>query len=242
MVQAAKAEQDRQREEEERERKKNNLYLEQKPRPGSSHRRVPRQSPSTLTRSCSTGDLRSQIRNAFLVIGPLRWHFFDLVVVDVVEEEAVQVVVIGRVAVQVVIVECHRKGPITRNAFLNYLRRFKKKHCNWHAFLVIGPLRWHFFDLVVVDVVEEEAVQVVVIGRVAVQVVIVECHRKGPITRNAFLNYLRRFKKKHCNWHVSKIAVEGAKCWCKMSSREILQIRPGLCITVYKSVDNCSLS
>nr|CAH7726150.1 unnamed protein product [Callosobruchus chinensis] len=63
MVQAAKAEQDRQREEEARERKKNNLYLEQKPRPGGSHRRVPRQSPSTLTRSHSTGDLRSQIRN-----------------------------------------------------------------------------------------------------------------------------------------------------------------------------------
>nr|CAH7715209.1 unnamed protein product [Callosobruchus chinensis] len=63
MVQAAKAEQDRQREEEARERKKNNLYLEQKPRPSGSHRRVPRQSPSTLTRSHSTGDLRSQIRN-----------------------------------------------------------------------------------------------------------------------------------------------------------------------------------
>nr|CAH7721050.1 unnamed protein product [Callosobruchus chinensis] len=26
--------------------------------------------------------------------------------------------------------------------------------------------------------------------------------------------------KKHCNWHVTKITVEGAKCWCKMSNRE----------------------
>nr|CAH7715216.1 unnamed protein product [Callosobruchus chinensis]CAH7727240.1 unnamed protein product [Callosobruchus chinensis] len=45
--------------------------------------------------------------------------------------------------------------------------------------------------------------------------------RRGPITRNTFLNnYLCRFRKKHCNWHVTKITVEGAKCWCKMSSRE----------------------
>ncbi|VEN44194.1 unnamed protein product [Callosobruchus maculatus] len=38
--------------------------------------------------------------------------------------------------------------------------------------------------------------------------------------RNSFLNYLRRFRKKHCNWKVTRVAVEGAKCWCKMSRRE----------------------
>ncbi|CAH1986853.1 unnamed protein product [Acanthoscelides obtectus] len=46
------------------------------------------------------------------------------------------------------------------------------------------------------------------------------CHRQGPITRNPFLNYLRRFRKKHCKWRVTRVAVEGAKCWCKMSRRD----------------------
>ncbi|VEN59050.1 unnamed protein product [Callosobruchus maculatus] len=45
-------------------------------------------------------------------------------------------------------------------------------------------------------------------------------HSQDPITRNSFLNYLRRFRKKHCNWKVTRVAVEGAKCWCKMSRRE----------------------
>nr|CAH7765501.1 unnamed protein product [Callosobruchus chinensis] len=56
-----------------------------------------------------------------------------------------------------------------------------------------------------------------------------KCYRKGPIIRNAFLNYLRRFRKKHCNWHVTKIAVEGAKCWCKTSSREKEKYYAGAC-------------
>nr|CAH7765500.1 unnamed protein product [Callosobruchus chinensis] len=59
-------------------------------------------------------------------------------------------------------------------------------------------------------------------------------HRKSSCAsryrrRNAFLNYLRRFRKKHCNWHVTKIAVEGAKCWCKTSSREKEKYYAGAC-------------
>lgn len=47
-----------------------------------------------------------------------------------------------------------------------------------------------------------------------------KCHRTGPKTNNPFLNYLRVFRKKHCNWPITKIAVEGAKCWCSMSKDE----------------------
>ncbi|XP_044763007.1 protamine-like [Coccinella septempunctata] len=41
--------------------------------------------------------------------------------------------------------------------------------------------------------------------------------KPGKVTRNAFFNFLREFRVKHCDWPVTKIAVEGAKCWCKMS-------------------------
>ncbi|ENN71260.1 protamine-like [Dendroctonus ponderosae] len=44
--------------------------------------------------------------------------------------------------------------------------------------------------------------------------------RPGVKTKNPFLNYLRVFRKKHCRWPQSKIAVEGAKCWCKMNDQE----------------------
>lgn len=43
------------------------------------------------------------------------------------------------------------------------------------------------------------------------------CARPGPMTKNPFLNFLRVFRKRHCNWPITKIAVEGAKCWCSMS-------------------------
>lgn len=47
-----------------------------------------------------------------------------------------------------------------------------------------------------------------------------KCHKSGPKTNNPFLNYLRVFRKKHCNWPITKIAVEGAKCWCSMSKED----------------------
>ncbi|VEN57522.1 unnamed protein product [Callosobruchus maculatus] len=50
-----------------------------------------------------------------------------------------------------------------------------------------------------------------------------KCHRLGPLTRNPFVNYLRWFRKKHCNWKVTRFVIEGAKCWCKMSRGEKLK-------------------
>ncbi|XP_050311149.1 protamine [Anthonomus grandis grandis] len=44
--------------------------------------------------------------------------------------------------------------------------------------------------------------------------------RGGRKTNNPFLNYLRVFRKKHCGWPQCRIAIEGAKCWCKMSGRD----------------------
>ncbi|XP_044253793.1 protamine-like [Tribolium madens] len=44
--------------------------------------------------------------------------------------------------------------------------------------------------------------------------------RPGKLTRNPFFNYLRWFRKKHCGWSAVKVAVEGAKCWCRMSDQQ----------------------
>lgn len=44
--------------------------------------------------------------------------------------------------------------------------------------------------------------------------------RPGPKTKNPFLNYLRVFRSKYCGWPQTKIAIEGAKCWCKMSDQQ----------------------
>nr|XP_008197382.1 PREDICTED: protamine [Tribolium castaneum] len=44
--------------------------------------------------------------------------------------------------------------------------------------------------------------------------------RPGKVTRNPFFNYLRWFRKKHCGWSAVKVAVEGAKCWCRMSDQQ----------------------
>ncbi|CAG9863221.1 unnamed protein product [Phyllotreta striolata] len=47
-----------------------------------------------------------------------------------------------------------------------------------------------------------------------------KCMRPGPSTRNPFLNFLRVFRKQHCDWSITKIAIEGAKCWCKLSKED----------------------
>nr|CAH7730419.1 unnamed protein product [Callosobruchus chinensis] len=46
------------------------------------------------------------------------------------------------------------------------------------------------------------------------------CHKGGRKTTNPFLNYLRVFRKHHCDWPVTKVAIEGAKCWCKMTAEQ----------------------
>ncbi|KAF7265853.1 uncharacterized protein LOC143193946 [Rhynchophorus ferrugineus] len=55
------------------------------------------------------------------------------------------------------------------------------------------------------------------------------CARPGPKTKNPFLNYLRVFRKKHCKWPQYKIAIEGAKCWCKMSNKDRQQFYKQAC-------------
>lgn len=43
------------------------------------------------------------------------------------------------------------------------------------------------------------------------------CCRKGRVSNNPFLNFLRCFRIRHCNWSATKIAIEGARAWCRMS-------------------------
>lgn len=43
------------------------------------------------------------------------------------------------------------------------------------------------------------------------------CCRKGRITVNPFLNFLRCFRLRHCGWPACKVAIEGARVWCRMT-------------------------
>lgn len=53
--------------------------------------------------------------------------------------------------------------------------------------------------------------------------------RPGKITPNPFFNFLRVFRQKHCSWPVTKIAVEGARIWCRMSKCEKKKYRELAC-------------
>lgn len=44
--------------------------------------------------------------------------------------------------------------------------------------------------------------------------------RKGKLTRNPFFNFLRCFRIRHCGWPAKKIAIEGAKTWCKLTKAQ----------------------
>lgn len=55
------------------------------------------------------------------------------------------------------------------------------------------------------------------------------CCRPGKLTRNPFLNFLREFRKAHCDWCPTKIAVEGAKCWCRLTECQKQKYRQQAC-------------
>lgn len=47
-----------------------------------------------------------------------------------------------------------------------------------------------------------------------------KCSQLGPTSINPFLNFMRVFRRKRCGWPVSRIAVEGAKLWCRMRCQD----------------------
>lgn len=49
------------------------------------------------------------------------------------------------------------------------------------------------------------------------------------VTPNPFFNFLRVYAMKHCGWSAAKIAVEGARKWCSMSSSQKAKFRRQAC-------------
>ncbi|GJQ73198.1 hypothetical protein Trydic_g13581 [Trypoxylus dichotomus] len=45
-------------------------------------------------------------------------------------------------------------------------------------------------------------------------------HRPGRLTRNPFLNFLREYRRTHCNMSMIQIACEGAKEWRSMTDEQ----------------------
>lgn len=55
------------------------------------------------------------------------------------------------------------------------------------------------------------------------------CGMPGPKTTNPFLNFMRVFRRKRCGWAASRIAIEGAKLWCRMSRRDKMRFYREAC-------------
>lgn len=56
-----------------------------------------------------------------------------------------------------------------------------------------------------------------------------KCGRPGPKTNNPFLNFMRVFRRKKCGWPACKIAIEGAKCWCRMNKKDKMRFYREAC-------------
>lgn len=57
-----------------------------------------------------------------------------------------------------------------------------------------------------------------------------KCGRPGPKTKNPFLNFMRVFRRKKCGWPARKIAIQGAKRWCKMGDKQKIRFYREACV------------
>ena len=44
-----------------------------------------------------------------------------------------------------------------------------------------------------------------------------KCSKQGPVTNNAYLNFVRFFRKKHCDLKPQELIPEAAKAWARLS-------------------------
>ncbi|EDV57978.2 protamine-like protein 99C [Drosophila erecta] len=44
----------------------------------------------------------------------------------------------------------------------------------------------------------------------------VKCSKQGPVTNNGYLNFVRSFRKKHCDLKPQELITEAAKAWAKL--------------------------
>ncbi|CAG9767965.1 unnamed protein product [Ceutorhynchus assimilis] len=105
-----------------------------------------------------------------------------------------------------------RPGKITSNPFLNFLRKFRQEHLGWPQKKVAmeGAKLWCSMTL---QQRREYYDQACKIRRKR------KCN-PGKLTNNPFLNYLRVFRRKHCKWNQARIAIQGAKCWCRLNEKQ----------------------
>ncbi|XP_037936030.1 protamine-like [Teleopsis dalmanni] len=56
-----------------------------------------------------------------------------------------------------------------------------------------------------------------------------KCTNPGPITNNAYLNYIRTFRRKNCGLDPREIFKKAAKCWCKLTPEQRLRYQKQAC-------------
>ncbi|XP_037936096.1 protamine-like [Teleopsis dalmanni] len=56
-----------------------------------------------------------------------------------------------------------------------------------------------------------------------------KCTNPGPLTNNAYLNYLRYFRRNNCGLEPKDIIKQAAKCWCKLPPEKRLRFEKQAC-------------
>ncbi|XP_037936088.1 histone-like protein 18C [Teleopsis dalmanni] len=56
-----------------------------------------------------------------------------------------------------------------------------------------------------------------------------KCTQPGPLTNNAYLNYLRYFRRNNCGLEPKEIIKKAAKCWCKLPPEKRLRFEKQAC-------------
>ncbi|XP_037936106.1 histone-like protein 18C [Teleopsis dalmanni] len=56
-----------------------------------------------------------------------------------------------------------------------------------------------------------------------------KCTNPGPLTNNAYLNYLRYFRRNNCGLDPKDIIKQAAKCWCKLPPEKRLRFEKQAC-------------
>ena len=136
---------------------------------------------------------------------------------------------------------CIKPGRLTNNGYLNFLREFRRRNCHLtgQQAVQIGAKRWHCLPQA-----EKNKYIKMACGRKMTPRKTGcsgrrmrrgtgkrkpprkyrrqckrpkgKCTRIGPVTPNAYLNFLRAFRRCNCNLTNSQIIRLGARKWCAL--------------------------
>lgn len=108
--------------------------------------------------------------------------------------------------------KCMRAGRVTNNGYLNFLREFRRKCCGMSPIETVrnGAKAWCKLS-------KREKCRYKNMRPTCTpprrKKNPCRCMRKGPMTRNGFLNFMRQYRRNHCGLSPQKTLCQGAEAW-----------------------------